>query len=120
MYKCATIVRLVIFQYLLLLDLFSISVLEVSNKSPHSMLSLLGSLYKNLAFAQQAIPYLEQILAGLLVWHNSKSEQPLKRLKIGAKSELLGPFKRLKIGATVRGVIKSTPFNHEAKKNLNI
>ena len=42
-----------------------------------------------------------RIVAGLLVRHNSKSEQPLKRLKIGAKSELLqgGSLKRLKIRA---------------------
>ena len=59
---------------------------------------------------------------GLLVRHNSKSEQPLKRLKIGAKSELLqgGSLKRLKIGAKSEllqgGAVKNAPFNIRKKQ----
>ena len=59
----------------------------------------------------------KNLKAGLLVRHNSKSEQPLKRLKIGAKSELLqgGSLKRLKIGAKSELLQgeggKNTPFN---------
>ena len=60
--------------------------------------------------------------SGLLVRHNSKSEQPLKRLKIGAKSELLQgrSLKRLKIGAKSEllqgGAVKNAPFNIRKKQ----
>ena len=55
----------------------------------------------------------------MLVRHSSKSEQPLKRLTIGTKSELLQgrSLKRLKIGATSRGgAVKNAPFNVRKKQ----